>query len=708
MRRHHQSTGSETSRRVSVTPNLFGDLHWLLLVTLAILIAAVTSVPATAAKPTGGSHATITPAAVPGYILVQPRPGLPPDVFAKDLQAHGGKAIGKLHGIDVYVVTLPPTASPKAVAQLLSHHPHIKFAEPDAIVAPDFVPNDTYYTSEWHLQTVGAPTAWNISTGSGVTVAILDSGIDATHPDLVSQIVPGWNFWDNNSNTADVYGHGTKVAGVVAALGNNSMGVAGVAFNARLMPIRVTDTSGNASISALASGLTYAADHGARVANMSFAVQSYSTVISAAQYFMNKGGVVMNSAGNYGTLDSTPASNALVSVSATDSTDTIASWSSYGPYVDVSAPGVGIWTTTVGGGYGAVSGTSFSSPVTAGVAALMMSANPQLAPTEIVSLLESTAVDLGTAGYDEHYGFGRVSAANAVAAAMQAVVSDTQPPTVSITSPAGGTVSGIVPVDVSAADNIGVTHVDLLVNGVTLASDSVAPYGFSWDSTALAGTTASLVARAYDAAGNVASSKAISVSVAVPSAPDTTPPVISLTSPTGGAVSGTVTVTTSATDNVGVTRVDLLVNGSVIASDTSAPFTFNWNSTSLAGTNATLAARAYDAAGNSAVSQTVTVSVTSGAPPANPDTTPPVVKILSPASGSRVSGSVTVSVSATDNVALASVSLSIDGSTVATSNSGSISYKWNTRKVPSGTHTISAVARDTSGNQATTSIQVIR
>lgn len=712
MRRQHASTNTATRIGMWRGASAIGDLRWLLFITLAVLVCSLVSGPAAGAGLARGggaaSRSATTPQVVPGYILVQPRPGLPSAIFAKDLQAHGGKAIGKLEGIDVYVVALPPTASPKAVAQLLSHHPHIKFAEPDAIVAPDFVPNDTYYTSEWHLQTLGAPTAWNVSTGSGITVAILDSGIDATHPDLASQIVPGWNFWDNNSNTADVYGHGTKVAGVVAALGNNSMGVAGVAFNARLMPIRVTDTSGNASISALASGLTYAADHGARVANMSFAVQSYSTVISAAQYFMNKGGVVMNSAGNYGTLDSTPASNALVSVSATDSTDTIASWSSYGPYVDVSAPGVGIWTTTVGGGYGAVSGTSFSSPVTAGVAALMMSANPLLAPAQIVSLLESTAVDLGTTGYDEHYGFGRVSAANAVTAAMQAMASDTQPPTVSITSPAGGTVSGIVAVNVSSADNVGVTHVDLLVDGATIASDSVAPYGFSWDSTALVGTTASLVAKAYDAAGNVASSKTVSVTVAAPSAPDTTPPSVSLTSPTGGAVSGTVTVTTSATDNVGVTRVDLLVNGSVVATDTTAPFTFNWNSTSLAGTNATLAARAYDAAGNSAVSQTVTVNVTSGAPPANPDATPPVVKILSPASGSRVTGNVTVSVSATDNVAVASVSLSIDGSTVATSNSGSISYRWNTRKVSSGTHTISAVARDTSGNMSTASVQVAK
>jgi hypothetical protein len=377
------------------------------------------------------------------------------------------------------------------------------------------------------------------------------------------------------------------------------------------MPVRVTDTSGIGTLSAFANGLTYAADHGARVANLSFPVQSSSSTQTAAQYFMNKGGVVFNSAGNYGALDSTPPSNSLVSVSATGNTDVIASWSSYGPYVELSAPGVGIWTTSLGGGYSAVSGTSFSSPLSAGVAALMMSVNPSLAPSQIVSLLESSAVDLGSPGYDYDYGYGRVNAAAAVSAATQAKAADVLPPSVAITSPTGGTVSGIVPINVTASDNVGVTRVDLLVSGTLLASDMSAPYAFSWDSTALAGSSASLVARAYDAAGNATSSAAVVVNVG------------------GGTI----------------------------------------------------------------------------APP-SADTTPPTVAITSPGNGSVVAGIVTINVKAGDNVAVASLSVYVDGKVVGTGNSASMSYKWNTRKAASGAHTISATAKDASGNQTSATIQV--
>jgi len=674
----------------------------------AMLVAGVaaTSVPAQGQTPSTTAAAPIEPETVPGYILVEPRPGLPEAAFNRIVGAHGGKSIGRIGSLDIQVVTLPPKASEKAIANALKHSPHIKFAEPDAIVPSAYVPNDVYYPNEWHLPIIGAPAAWDIARGSGVTVAVLDSGIDPTHPDLASQLVPGWNFWENNSNTADVYGHGTKAAGVIGAIGNNSNGVTGVAFNARLMPIRVTDTSGNASLSALASGLSYAADHGARVANMSFAVQSYATVISAAQYFVNKGGVVMNSAGNYATLDSSAPSSALVSVSATDGSDALASFSSYGPYVDLAAPGVSIWTTTSGGGYGAVSGTSFSSPLTAGVAALVMSANPGLSGPQVVNVLESTARDLGAAGDDNYFGYGRVDAAAAVTAAIQGVTTtDKQAPSASITAPTGGTVSGIVPVNVSASDNVGVSRVELLVNGTLLASDTVAPYGFSWDSSALAGKSASLVAKAYDAAGNVANSQTVSVNVASAASSDSTPPTVSISSPTGGTVSGTVSVAVNASDNVGVTRVDLLVNGAVVASDTAAPFSFSWDASSRVGTSPTLVAQAYDAAGNSASSSAVTVSVTSGTPPSTPDSTPPSVTITNPVNGSRVSGMVNVKVSASDNVAVSSLSLSIDGKSVATSNQSSITYKWSPSK---GSHTISAVARDPSGNQATKTIQVTR
>jgi hypothetical protein len=594
------------------TPNHFpfagaaAALRALLLAVLALLGAAAHAAPP---EQRGKQAATW----VKGHILVQPRAGLSDVEFDKALATQGGKAVGRLGSLDIYVVSLPPTASEQAVADALSHHPHVKFAEVDRLVPPALTPNDAYYGSEWHLQTINAPIAWNTSVGSGVTVAILDSGIDPTHPDLVGQLVPGWNFYDNNSNTADVYGHGTLVAGVVAALGNNAIGVAGVAWGAKLMPVRVTDTSGIGTLSAFANGLTYAADHGARIANLSFPVQSSASTQAAAQYFVNKGGVVFNSAGNYATLDSTPPSSSLVSVSATGNTDVIASWSSYGPYVDLAAPGVGIWTTSLGGGYSAVSGTSFSSPLSAGVAALMMSVNRGLAPSQIVSLLESSAVDLGSGGYDYDYGYGRVNAAAAVLAAAQAKAADVQPPSVAISSPTGGTVSGIVPINVTASDNVGVTRVDLLVSGTLLASDISAPYAFSWDSTALAGSSASLVARAYDAAGNATSSTAVVVSVS------------------GGAL-----------------------------------------------------------------------------PPPPADTTPPTVTITSPGNSSVVTGLVTINVSAQDNVAVASLSVSVDGKVVSTGNSASVSYKWNTRKAASGTHTISATAKDAAGNQTSTAIQVTK
>ena len=127
------------------------------------------------------------------------------------------------------------------------------------------------------------PAAWDTRTGGGVTIAILDSGVDTTHPDLEAQLVPGWNAYDNNSDTSDVFGHGTQVAGTAAAAGNNSIGVAGVAFGAKIMPIRVTDTSGMGYASSMANGLTWAADKGARAANLSFqGVSGSSTVLSAA------------------------------------------------------------------------------------------------------------------------------------------------------------------------------------------------------------------------------------------------------------------------------------------------------------------------------------------------------------------------------------------------------------------------------------------
>jgi subtilisin family serine protease len=437
-----------------------------------------------------------------GRVLVRPRAGLPEEELDRVLKPHGGRRVAVIEQIGVHVVELPEQADEAAVARMLEKNP------------PTLVPNDTLYPKEWHHPKIATPTAWNATRGLGVTIAILDSGVDAAHPDLAGAMVPGWNVYDSNSDTRDVYGHGTKVAGAAAAIGNNSGGVAGVAYQARIMPMRVTDLSGWAWASTLSQGLAWAADRGARVANMSFqGVCSSSTVLSAAQYFRNKGGVAVAAAGNTGALLSGSQNSALICVTATTSSDARASWSSYGAFVDVAAPGVGIYSTTRGGSYASVSGTSFASPIVAGVYALMKAANGSLAPSTLDKALTSTARDLGSAGWDQYYGWGRVDAAAAVAKAQQTSASDTQNPAVSITSPTGGKVTGVVPVDVKATDNVGVARVELYARGSLVASDTLVPYRFSWDTRRLAKGSARLEARAYDAAGNTAASAPVSVTI---------------------------------------------------------------------------------------------------------------------------------------------------------------------------------------------------
>ena len=166
------------------------------------------------------------------------------------------------------------------------------------IHAPDATADDPYYAQAWHLPKIQAPAAWDTTFGSSsVIVAILDSGVDATHPDLSANIVSGWNSYSGNSDTSDVHGHGTAVAGTVAASVNNGVGVAGIAGKCRIMPMRITDAEGYGYDSAMVKALTWAADRGARVANISFEVNTSSSVRTAAQYFQNKGGVVTVSAG---------------------------------------------------------------------------------------------------------------------------------------------------------------------------------------------------------------------------------------------------------------------------------------------------------------------------------------------------------------------------------------------------------------------------
>jgi hypothetical protein len=452
---------------------------------------------------------------VKGRLLVQARAGLKLLDLDGILHGHAARRLHAISQLNAHIVELPEQASERAVAQALSRNPHIKFAEVDRELRPAFTPNDSGYAISWQLPKIGSPSAWDYSSGSGVTIAILDSGVDPAHPDLVENLVAGYNIFDDNTDTRDVYGHGTLVAGAAAMAGNNLIGSAGVAYAARIMPIRVTDTAGFARLSTLASGLVWAADHGARVASMSFLeVCGSPTVLSAAQYMRGKGGVVTGAAGNTGVEEPIAPSDAVTCVAASDADDRKADFSSWGAYVDVAAPGVSIYSSTSGGGYDSASGTSFSAPITAGVYALMIAANPQLAPSELDAALFSTAADLGTAGKDVQFGFGRVNAGAAVEKVSTSTPRDTTPPSVSIASPAPGSqVNGLVALAVTASDNVGVTRVDLYAGGRLVGSDLTAPYGFTWDSTERANGSTTLEAKAFDAAGNVGSNR-VTVSVA--------------------------------------------------------------------------------------------------------------------------------------------------------------------------------------------------
>ncbi len=613
---------------------------------LLILAAAINSAlgltlePAIAAPPQTQARATETWA--PGRLLLQPRAGLPAKALENILKEHKGRA-KKIGQSDLYVVEVPATYEAYAVEKL-KNHPHLKFAELDWALPPALIPNDPIFNPTqdkgWHLDAIGAPPTWDITRGAGVTIAILDSGVWSAHPDLAANMVPGWNFFNNDADTSDVMTHGTLVAGAAAAVTNNGIGVAAVAGDAKIMPMRVTDLNGYGYPTAISQSLIWAADRGARVANASFGgLSHYASVTSAAQYFKDKGGLVTTSAGNSGALETYPATTSMIYVAATDkirsgADEVRTSWSSYGDYVSMAAPGSIIYSTcsstctlttydaTTGTSYTTSTlytfsaGTSFSAPITGGVIALMMSANPKLSPNEIEKLLFTTAKDLGDPGRDIYYGYGRVDAAAAVQAAKNAVpFVDTTAPTVSLTNPiAGATVSGLVPVDVTASDDLAVSRVELRVNGTTVAIDTTSPFGFSWDSAGAPNGINTLVAHAFDAAGNTTASSSVSVNVAnaisTPTA-DTTPPVVFIVNPVAGNVSGSVTITANASDNssaAGIT-LSIYIDNKLKASGTGGTLSTSWNTSKGVKTgNHTIRVDAVDKAGNRS-SASVSVNV---------------------------------------------------------------------------------------------------
>jgi len=547
-------------------------------------------------------------------ILVKPKPTMSEAALHALLSARGAREHGSIPALDVRVIRVPAQAAEKLM-EALQRNKDVEYAEPDYVATAIATANDPYFTSgnQWYLSKIEAPAAWDTTVGSSdVIVAVVDSGVSNSHPDITGKVLQGYDFVNKDTDASDDNGHGTAVAGITAASSNNGLGMASVSWNSTILPVKVLGASGSGNYSDMANGITWAADKGARIINLSLGGTSSSiTLQNAVNYAWNRNVILVAAAGNNGnnTAFYPAACNNVVAVSATDSSDKRPSWSNFGSYVDVSAPGVSVLTLHGSSSYAYWNGTSFSSPVTAGVVALMAAANPGLSNAGIVDALLKNSDDIGAAGYDVYYGHGRVNARRAVAAVVNSVPADTTAPSVAFSSPADGAIlAGTANISLSATDNVGVTKVELYIGGVLYGQSSSASATFSWNTTNSLDGAYTLEARAYDAANNVAS-KSINVTVKNSAVADTTAPLATITSPTDGSqLKGRMMkVNVSASDDVGIAKVQLFIDGLLFGTTTSESSSFNWNIGKVSAGAHTLQAFAYDAAGNIGSSHLVTV-----------------------------------------------------------------------------------------------------
>lgn len=381
----------------------------------------------------------------PDRVLVRFRSEVSPEYAEGLLRSYRFREIRKIEPVGIFVVRTPENVSVEETLAILGRNPDIERAGPDHRTRLFVTPNDSFFQRyQYNLRNRGtileisgdirpqtkadadikATTAWDETKGdSAVFIAVLDTGVDMTHVELVNKVVStGRDFVNDDMDATDDHWHGTHVAGVAAAETHNGTGIAGVAWDCRVLPGKVIDSDGTGYYSWLIDGITWAVDEGAKVINLSLGGDADDEFLEATcKYAYDKGVVVVAATGNDGASVGYPAAydRYVLAVAATDYNDERASFSNFGPEVDVAAPGVYIlgpcpqWYA--GEGYLPYlfgSGTSQATPHVAGLAALILSVKPWLKPAEVMDIVRYTADDVNRSqmpGRDEDIGYGRIN-----------------------------------------------------------------------------------------------------------------------------------------------------------------------------------------------------------------------------------------------------------------------------------------------------------
>jgi type VII secretion-associated serine protease mycosin len=408
----------------------------------AILLAAALLLAVALVTPVSGSPAAQAPMGDTATIVVLGGSGIDLSAVDRDATAAGFIRTGSIPQIALLQYRAPDAARAagvpareawRASAGRFPALASVTVADTAMVTALDYPvpPNDPYYASQWGFPLMHVTGAWPVSTGVGITVAVVDTGVALSHPDLTRALVSsGWNALTNQAGAGDDNGHGTHVAGIIAATANNGIAIAGAAPDARILPVKALNSSGSGTSTQIAAGITWAADHGARVINLSLGGSSQMPDMKAAiDYAIGKGAVVVAAAGNNGNGAAVSYPGAypeVLCVSAATQSGTLASYSSTGPQVDVMAVGIA-WSTYPPATLALMQGTSMATPYVSAEAALLLSHSPALAAAQVATTLETTAQH-PAGGRNDQVGYGLVDMAAALTSAPAPTATPTATP----------------------------------------------------------------------------------------------------------------------------------------------------------------------------------------------------------------------------------------------------------------------------------------